>query len=58
MVMMVLVNLNLGQIVSVQAATDNVTLYFVDNTADNWVKNDNATMKAIDNSNGRQLLTT
>ena len=54
MILMVLVNLNLGQIATVQAATDYVTLYFVDNTADNWVKNDNATMKAIDNSNGHE----
>ena len=52
--LMVVVNLNLGQIISVKAATDYVTLYFVDNTADNWVKNDNATMKAIDNSNGHK----
>ena len=51
MLLMVLVNLNLGKIQVVQAAKDYVKLYFVDNTDNNWVKNDNATMKAIDNSN-------
>ena len=51
MLLMVLVNLNLGQIEVVHAATDYVTLYFVDNTSGNWVKNDDVTMKAIDNSN-------
>lgn len=52
MLLMVLVNLNFGQFTSVQAVTDYVTLYFVDNTYNNWVKSVNATIKAIDNSDG------
>jgi len=51
-VIMVLTSVNLSQFVSAEAATEYVTLYFVDNTAEQWVKNDNAKMKAIDNSNG------
>lgn len=49
--LLLMVLVNLGQIEIVQAATNYVKLYFVDNTSDNWVKNDNATIKAIDNSN-------
>lgn len=52
-VIMILVNINLSQL-SVEAATEYDTLYFVDNTADQWVKNDNAQMKAIDNTNGHE----
>ena len=51
-VIMILTSVNLSQFVSAEAATEYVTLYFVDNTAEQWVKNDNAKMKAIDNSNG------
>lgn len=49
---MILTSVNLSQFVSAEAATELVTLYFVDNTAEQWVKNDNAKIKAIDNSNG------
>lgn len=51
-VVMVLTSVNLGQFVSAEAATEYVTLYFLDNTAEQWVKNDNAKMEAVDNSNG------
>ena len=51
-IIMVLTSVNLSQFVSVEAATEYVTLYFIDNTAQKWVKNDNAKLKAIDNSNG------
>lgn len=51
-IVMVLTSVNLSQFVSVEAATEYVTLYFIDNTAQKWVKNDNAKLKAIDNSNG------
>lgn len=51
-VVMVLTSVNLSQFVPAQAAIEYVTLYFIDNTAQKWVKNDNAKMKAIDNSNG------
>ena len=51
-VVMVLTSVNLSQFVSAQAAIEYVTLYFIDNTVQKWVKNDNAKMKAIDNSNG------
>ena len=51
-VIMVLVSIDLGQFISVQAATEHDTLYLIDNTAEKWVKNDNAKIKAIDNSNG------
>ena len=49
---MTFVSIDLSQVIPVEAATDYVTLYFIDNTAEKWVKNDNAKMKAIDNSNG------
>ena len=51
-IIMVLVSIDLSQFVSVQAATEYDTLYLIDNTAEKWVKNDNAKIKAIDNSNG------
>lgn len=51
-VVMILVNINLNQFISVAASTEYVTLYFIDNTDEQWVKNDNAKIKAIDNSNG------
>lgn len=51
-VVMVLTSVNLSQFVSAEAATEYVTLYFIDNTAEQWVKNDNAKMEAVDNSNG------
>ena len=51
-VIMVLVSIDLGQFISVKAATEYDTLYLIDNTAEKWVKNNNAKIKAIDNSNG------
>ncbi len=51
-IIMVFVSIDLSQFVSVKAATEYDTLYLIDNTAEKWVKNDNATIKAIDNSNG------
>lgn len=51
-IIMVFVSIDLSQFVSVQAATEYDTLYLIDNTAEKWVKNDNAKIKAIDNSNG------
>lgn len=51
-IIMVFVSIDLSQFVSVQAATEYETLYLIDNTAEKWVKNDNAKIKAIDNSNG------
>lgn len=32
----------------------NVTIYFIDQTKEKWVENDNAVMKAIDNTNGHE----
>lgn len=51
-IIMVFVSIDLSQFVSVQAATEYDILYLIDNTAEKWVKNDNAKIKAIDNSNG------
>ena len=51
-IVMVLAGIDLSQFVPVQAATEYDTLYLIDNTAQKWVKNDNAKIKAIDNSNG------
>lgn len=51
-IIMVFVSIDLSQFVSVQAATGYDTLYLIDNTVQKWVKNDNAKIKAIDNSNG------
>lgn len=36
----------------VEAAQNMITLYFVDNTNEKWVKNDNAIMELVDNTNG------
>ena len=49
---MILASIDLSQFVSIQAATEYDTLYLIDNTAGKWVKNDNAKIKAIDNTNG------
>ena len=51
-IIMVFVSIDLSQFVSAEAATEYDTLYLIDNTAEKWVKNDNAKIKAIDNSNG------
>lgn len=51
-VIMILTSVNLNQLISAEAAIEYVTLYFIDNTAQKWVKNNNAKIKAIDNSNG------
>ncbi|MBD5087790.1 MAG: VWA domain-containing protein [Clostridiales bacterium] len=51
-IIMVFVSIDLSQFVSVEAATEYDTLYLIDNTAEKWVKNDNAKIKAINNSNG------
>lgn len=51
-VIVVLMSVDLRNIISVQAATEYETLYLIDNTAEKWVKNDNAEIKAIDNSHG------
>lgn len=34
------------------ADTGTVTLYFIDNTEENWVKNDDAVIQLVDNTNG------
>ncbi|MBD5135896.1 MAG: hypothetical protein HDT39_08040 [Lachnospiraceae bacterium] len=49
-----LVGMNLNQIVFAETAVQYVTLYFVDNTAEQWIKDDNAMIKAIDNTNGHE----
>lgn len=49
---MVFISIDLSQFVPAQAATEYDTLYLIDNTAQKWVKNDNAQIKAIDNTNG------
>ncbi len=35
------------------ADTETITLYFIDNTAEKWVKNDNAVIQLVDNTNGQ-----
>lgn len=52
-IIMVFASINLSQIIPVQAATEYEILYLIDNTAEKWVKNDNAGIKAIDNSHGQ-----
>ena len=36
----------------VNADTETITLYFIDNTAEKWVKNDDAVIQLVDNTNG------
>ena len=36
----------------VYAATKYVVIYFVDNTAEQWIGNDSAVMELVDNTNG------
>lgn len=50
----ILTGMNLNQFVFAEGATTTqyITLFFVDNTAEQWVKNDNAVMEAVDNSRG------
>lgn len=47
-----LTGVNLGPIMKANAATQYKTLYFIDNTAQQWVKNDSAVMELVDNTNG------
>lgn len=49
---MVLMSVDLSNIITVQATTEYEILYLIDNTTEKWVKNDNAEIKAIDNSHG------
>lgn len=51
-IVMILTGVNLEQVLPMKAATDYVTLYFIDNTKEQWISNNNAKIKAIDNSNG------
>ena len=37
---------------SVAASSGMVTVYFVDNTQEEWIKNDNAVIELVDNTNG------
>ncbi len=39
-------------VLKVDAATQNVTLYLVDNTAEKWIGNDSAVLELVDNTNG------
>ena len=36
----------------VNADTETITLYFIDNTAEKWIKNDDAVIQLVDNTNG------
>ena len=47
-----LTGVNLGPIMKANAATQYKTLYFIDNTVQQWVKNDSAVMELVDNTNG------
>ncbi|MDE6253165.1 MAG: VWA domain-containing protein [Lachnospiraceae bacterium] len=38
--------------VNASAYADTITLYFIDNTAENWVKNNGAIIQLVDNTNG------
>lgn len=51
-IIMILTGVDLSQCISVKAADEYDTLYLIDNTAGKWVKNDNAKIKAVDNSSG------
>lgn len=53
-IVMILTGVNLEQVLPMKAATDYVTLYFIDNTKEQWISNNNAKIKAIDNSNGHE----
>lgn len=37
---------------SAAASSDMVTIFFIDNTREKWIKNDNAVMELVDNTNG------
>ena len=51
-IILILSNIPLNSFVTVKAATEYITLYFVDNTTEQWVGNDNAEIEAVDNTNG------
>ena len=53
-IIMLVTSINFHEFLAVKAETGYITLYFIDSTAEQWVKNDNAKMKAIDNSNGHE----
>lgn len=50
-IVLTMVGIDFGQVVSVKAETDYTTLYFIDDTKEQWISNNHAVMKAIDNSN-------
>lgn len=46
-------NLNISSLtVNAENSEDMITLFFVDNTNEQWIKNDNAIIELVDNSNG------
>ena len=47
-----LTSVNFNSFMKAKAATEYKTLYFIDNTAEQWVKNDSAVMELVDNTNG------
>lgn len=51
---MLITSINFHEFLALKAETGYITLYFIDRTAEQWVKNDTAKMKAIDNSNGHE----
>ena len=46
-----LTSVNFNSFMKAKAA-EYKTLYFIDNTAEQWVKNDSAVMELVDNTNG------
>lgn len=52
-----LTSIDLSQCINVSAAMQYVTLYFIDNTAEQWIKNDSAVIELVDNTDGHKKYT-
>lgn len=49
-----LTSIDISQFITASAATQYVTVYFIDNTAEQWVKNNLAVMELVDNTDGHK----
>ena len=52
LITVIFTNLNLSEYTFADTSVKYITLYFIDNTNEKWVANDNAKIHAVDNTNG------
>jgi len=52
LIIVVFTNINLSEYTFADSSVEYITLYFIDNTNEKWVSNDDAKIHAVDNTNG------